>query len=403
MHHLRFSIEYLRRQQLLGSDGAPLNFAGLVSHLYFTENSSFAFHALLKEGYFHELCANIEKNEKDTLETLMLVLSHLFSRIPCRQADSEYREKVVKPSSSIVFLPPMPQQASKLLLDHNKQTLQVYKAYVETFVEQHLHEPDHTLPLTGIPFGAESDSMPATINALPPAKIRSPFIGLSGHGDDFDSIHDLCQSARHGVFLEEAVIPHMQVFPEEMEVPLNAYLLDFFKHGSVETIERANKIRRSEIWFLLNDFSLVLATIVTSLMNFMKMTDGTDMEMLDIMGRMDAHEEEEDDKVAAVEQQSEASGPSIADSAIALPERTKAAPPTKKQAQNAESWEDLAGDDDEGEIDSTTKREMGAQAEELERELSAWDGQGGEGLKTVLRTFQKLSVEYNIRFKAMWA
>lgn len=50
MHHLRFSIEYLRRQQLLGNDGAPLNFAGLVSHLYFTENSSFAFHALLKEG-----------------------------------------------------------------------------------------------------------------------------------------------------------------------------------------------------------------------------------------------------------------------------------------------------------------------------------------------------------------
>lgn len=39
MHHLRFSIEYLRRQSLLGANGAPLNFAGLVSHLYFTENS----------------------------------------------------------------------------------------------------------------------------------------------------------------------------------------------------------------------------------------------------------------------------------------------------------------------------------------------------------------------------
>lgn len=44
LHHLRFSIEYLRRQALLGPNGEPVNFAGCVSHLYFTENSSFAFH-----------------------------------------------------------------------------------------------------------------------------------------------------------------------------------------------------------------------------------------------------------------------------------------------------------------------------------------------------------------------
>lgn len=40
--------------------------------------------------------------------------------------------------------------------------------------------------------------------------------------------------------------------------------LDFFKHGDVFTIERANGIRRADIWFLLNDFSMVLATIITS-------------------------------------------------------------------------------------------------------------------------------------------
>ncbi|KAG5301696.1 DEAD/DEAH box helicase [Histoplasma ohiense] len=40
LHHLRFSIEFLRRNRLLGQDGAPLNFAGCVSHLYVVENSS---------------------------------------------------------------------------------------------------------------------------------------------------------------------------------------------------------------------------------------------------------------------------------------------------------------------------------------------------------------------------
>lgn len=44
LHHLRFSIEYLRRQSLLGPGGEPINFTSCVSHLYFTENSSFAFH-----------------------------------------------------------------------------------------------------------------------------------------------------------------------------------------------------------------------------------------------------------------------------------------------------------------------------------------------------------------------
>ncbi|CAK4000049.1 P-loop containing nucleoside triphosphate hydrolase [Lecanosticta acicola] len=409
MHHLRFSIEYLRRQQLLGSDGAPLNFAGLVSHLYFTENSSFAFHALLKEGYFHELCANIAKNEQEILETLMLVMSHLFNRRECRQADSEYREKVVKPSSSIVFLPPMPKQATKILTEHNQQTLRVYKAYVETFVNQHVKHQDRVLPLSGLKAGAESGTIPSDLQTLPPTQVRSSFVALSGHGDDFESIHDLCQTTRDGVFLEEAVIPHMDVYPEEMKVPLNAYLLDFFKHGDVMTIERANGVRRADIWFLLNDFSLVLATIMTSLMNFMKLSEGSDMDMLDIMGRMDAHEEEEDDKIAAVEeQQSEASGPSIADSGISgmMPERPKtAAAPTKKQSKNAESWEDLAGDDDDDAdgADSTARRELGEQAEALAQELSAWEGEGGEGLKNVLKAFQKLHAEFNIKFKAMWA
>jgi superfamily II RNA helicase len=44
LHHLRFSIEYLRRNELLGPRGEPVNFTSCVSHLYFTENSSFAFH-----------------------------------------------------------------------------------------------------------------------------------------------------------------------------------------------------------------------------------------------------------------------------------------------------------------------------------------------------------------------
>ena len=85
LHHLRFSIEYLRRQDLLSSQGAPINFAGLTSHLYFTENSSFALNALIKGEYFHGLCSEINTKESHVLRTLMVVMAHLFGRRPCRE------------------------------------------------------------------------------------------------------------------------------------------------------------------------------------------------------------------------------------------------------------------------------------------------------------------------------
>lgn len=85
LHHLRFSIEYLRRQDLLSPQGAPINFAGLTSHLYFTENSSFALNALIKGEYFHQLCSEIADKESHVLRTLMVVMAHLFGRRPCRE------------------------------------------------------------------------------------------------------------------------------------------------------------------------------------------------------------------------------------------------------------------------------------------------------------------------------
>ncbi|KAJ9629556.1 hypothetical protein H2203_001930 [Taxawa tesnikishii (nom. ined.)] len=433
LHHLRFSIEYLRRQYLLDSKGATLNFAGLVSHLYFTENASFAFHALLKEGYFHRLCADIDKQEKSTVETLMLVMAHLFGRVYCRQADEEYRETVVKPSSSIVFLPSLPADASRVLREHAEDTLQIFRTYVQTFADQHVQHPDNQLPLTKMEIGAaphqnkklqadpdSSDNNSADVAndweaedddeeteagikipalekmALPPTKIRSQFVGLSGHSDTFSSIVDLCRTARSGVFLEESVIPHVGSYPDELDSPLNAYLLDFFKHGDINTLERANRIRKGDVWFLLNDFTLILATIITSLMNFMKLKPSNDLDMLDVMGNLDSLEEAEDDKVAASETEATAQ-PVVADP-VKQPERPVI---NKKKGKNMDSWED-AEDDEEARLAIRSKRAARAEADDLAD--AAWEGQGGEkGLLNVLKAFQKLHKEFNEKFRAMWA
>lgn len=394
LHHLRFSIEYLRRQHLLDAKGASLNFAGLVSHLYFTENSSFAFHALLKEGYLHRLCADIDNNGETVVNTLMLVMSHLFGRVYCRKSDAEYREKVVKPSSSIVFLPPLPEEAATVLKEHGQQTLDIFSTYVRTFVEQHVEKADNTLPLTAKQVGSTTETA-STLDqvSLPSIKIRSSFVALSGHTDNFKTISELCRSVRSGVFLEESAIPHLAMLSEGLDQPLNAYLVDFFKHGDVKTLEKANGVRRGDVWFMLNDFSLVLATIITSLLNFMKLKVGSDMDFLDTMGELDTLEEAEDETVAVKED-----GEAVPTPAEAL----KAKPTiTKKKAKKADSWEDMA---DEEEVIEKDFNEAAARLDELTFDSAAWEGQGGEkGLLKVLKAFQRLHSEFNLKFKAMWA
>lgn len=408
LHHLRFSIEYLRRQHLLDAGGNPLNFAGMVSHLYFTENSSFAFHALLKEGFFHHLCADISKKEKSTLETLMLVMSHLFGRIVCRRTDKEFRENIVKRSPSLVFLPPLPKDATTVLEQHAKETLQTFRSYVKTFVDQHVSATDNKMPLTETVIGQETtDEDDSAVSKhlqsfqSPPTTIRSRFVALSGHDDHFSSIPDLCQTVRSGVFLEESVIPTVSL-SQEASAPLNAYLLDFYKHGDIKTLQDANGIRKSDVWFVLNDFSLVLATIVASMRNFMRLETISDADMLEVQGGMDVLQEQEEDAVVATEQVDAAASAAAAVKALSLQDKAK---PKVKKTKTADAWDDEASSEDEGKDAAAGDKDVSTDgATDGAGSQASWDKAGGDtGLLNVLQAFQKLQVEFNAKFKAMWA
>jgi hypothetical protein len=397
LHHLRFSIEYLRRQHLLDGQGAPLNFAGAVSHLYFTENSSFAFHALLKDGYFHQLCAKFATNQEAVLRELMLTMSHLFGRQYCRAADKEFVQEVVKGSPSIVFLPDMPEQAAEILRRHNKSTLEIFTAYVQTYVEQHVKEPDNMLPLTAVKVGTDPSKPLQAAKNKTPLKARSAFVALSGHDDTFSSIHDLCSTSRSGVFLEEAVVPHVGLYPEDSSLPLNAYLYDYFNHSNPTALITANRIRRGDIWFVLNDFSMVLATIVTSLSNFMKLGSDSDLDFIDIRGGGDEGEEEKEDKFLPNDAASEVtnlSGTTLA-SGSGIVKQEMPIQVKKKKAKVMDSWED----DDEESSEEEVEDEW--DADEGEGEAPAWEE--GAGLLNVLKAFKALKEDFDTKFRTMWA
>ncbi|KIW83228.1 hypothetical protein Z517_02473 [Fonsecaea pedrosoi CBS 271.37] len=430
LHHLRFSIEYLRRNQLLDVSGAPLNFTGCVSHLYYTGNASFAFHALLKSGYFSRLCRPIHGQKGQDLHTLMLVMSHLFGRRYLRQSVSESRRNGARWSSSLVILPPLPKEAARILLAHNDQTLDVYAAYVSTYIDQHVREPDHTLPLTGLKCGGDTplEDIGVSVSCLPPPRINSAFVALSGHRDEWKSVSDLCKMVRSGVWLEEAVVPYVGTYPDESAALLNAYLYDFFKHGNVVALEKENRIRKGEIWFVLNDFSLVLATIVTSLENFLKLSSSAGNETGDIMGFGDVRESELDDKAVEVGLDNKATpsqwAPSSREPSKQESTATKAGSRPGKTKQ-VDSWQDeLSDNGDSAETNRAIPETMGDafKAAKAEKKGHAIDtrnakkqpkaskaetevfefGEDGN-LMHVLMAFTSLQQEFNEKFRAMWA
>ncbi|EXU96040.1 DEAD/DEAH box helicase [Metarhizium robertsii] len=334
-HHLRFSIEYLRRQHLLSHTGAPLNFAGLVGHLYFTENAVFAFHSLLKGGYFHELCRTLHQKPQELHLELVLVLAHLFCRIPLRLGSDEPTEDRIHRSPSLVILPPLPKRAETILHEHNNKTLHIFRNYVSSFIDQYLDgQPDNQLPFTKRKVqGTNGRDALSIIDHLPPPKLCSPFAALSGFTDDFQSIHDLCTTVRDGVFLEESGVPYIPIHPnDDARIPWNAYIYDFFKHGDMEALVRDNGIKAGDVWFHLKDFSLILATIITSLTNFFEQgSSNGDAAMMDVQNLSDVLQEDTGDEYASEARDEVDQG---------APQHPVALSAKKKKVVLADSWDD---------------------------------------------------------------
>ncbi|RKF73532.1 putative helicase [Golovinomyces cichoracearum] len=273
-HHLRFSIEYLQVNGLLGPAGEPINFASAVTRLYYSENSIFA---------FNEDQTEVEK---------------------------------IKRSPSNVYLSPMPEKALNILQNQNKITLKTFARYVKSFAAKNINRDENKLPLTRITVGPilkienenesnlnnpcsqingkkaeENDTSTHNLPSLQTPKARSVFFALSGHGDDFESIHDLCSSTCEGVHLEPSVVPHLVIHPQESNTPLNSYLLDFFNHGAVEPLVLENGLKKEDIWFLLYDFSIVLGTINTSLAIYLGVENATeDSDVFDTSECIDSDE-----------------------------------------------------------------------------------------------------------------
>ena len=129
------------------------------------------------------------------------------------------------------------------------------------------------------------------------------------------------------------------------------------------------------------DFSLILATIITSLTNFMKLSPSSDADMIDVMGGGDVWEEQQDDMTIEQQEARDRAQCSKA-SKKALGEHEGDGEPVP------ESWED------------TSPRAKTNPEAVLELETQA---ESGEELLNVLKAFQILKDRFDEKFKKIWA
>lgn len=312
----------------------------------------------------------------------------------------------IEMSQSMVYLPPMPKAAADILLNHNADTLKIFTTYVKTFAEQYVEGSETDLPLNQYAAGDKKDSKANGANkgaektspgldflpSLPAPAARSAFVALSGHGDSFPTIADLCSSSRQGIFLESAIIPHLDLHPNESRQPLNSYVLDFYNHGDLKTLASINGIRREDVWFVLNDFSMVLGTICASLavhLGLVPKGRDADDELLNVMGQGDDLENDKDEEEAA---QAATLLPKV-EEIRHQPGVSGQAPfvVRKKGGKVEESWNEAEDKLEEAEMVEEVLEERVGEDEEYER------------LMNVYRAITALRKAFDEKFKLIWA
>jgi hypothetical protein len=245
----------------------PLNLYGLVSSLYQFEPSNFALVALLRSGELHRLTRNFEAKPEETVRQLLIVLANLFARQPRRAQNSDAVELSTRNSSSTVILPHPSNRIIQVLEQHNNAVTAIFSRYAKDYAQQHSQDlgEDATLSLSHRTVDASKAQADGAFAAnLRQSKLsiasRSPFVALSGHDDHFHSVDELAETLRTDVVLTTHAVPVVPWIVSR-DHQLDAYVLDFFKHGSLEVVIRDNGIPRGEIWFDLQHFDHAMLAI----------------------------------------------------------------------------------------------------------------------------------------------
>eukprot|EP00873_Tetraselmis_striata_P012159 jgi/Tetstr1/432423/TSEL_000186.t1 len=270
LHHFLFSNQLLLSRGVLRLNSgnrslepvAPLS--ALVERLYYHEPSNLTLIDLCQTQVLPRYIASNPSlhNDFDAAVAILEVLAHLFNPIPMP------RWSMGDNAGPQYVLPDLPEEIQHVIRMCSRQTLDVLLHYLAGFVGASAPVPPRLaysgvqLPAWSAPIDgrrAALQDLLKSMGVLIEYSIRSPFVALMGHGDDFKDPSELVGTMSEALQIDAAALPF---FPLDGN-PRSKYLVDFFKRGGAayRSMVRDSGIRDDTLYRSLQDTSLCLSAI----------------------------------------------------------------------------------------------------------------------------------------------
>uniref|UniRef100_A0A9L0SM86 DExD/H-box helicase 60 n=1 Tax=Equus caballus TaxID=9796 RepID=A0A9L0SM86_HORSE len=263
-----YSLQFLVTEGYLNEKCVPIGYTGLVSHLHYHEPANFVLVSLLVKGLFHKLCIPISIDgrktfSEDVMETLVVVLANLFGRRYLPPCVENFKKKF---SPSIVTLDDLPKDFAAVVEEHNNRMQGNFGSFLLTISKLADMRKEYQLPLSEIDFsGKECEDSELVSHLMPGAESRtavSPFACLSNITDQ--DLFDINVAMLQTINLNVKNIPLLCLNKYDKtgrKCPLNAYALNFYKHGSLLALTLGNWLNMGDAFNLIRDFALVIQSV----------------------------------------------------------------------------------------------------------------------------------------------
>jgi len=251
----RLCCQLFQQERLLGSRMELTDLAGFVIHIHYDEPGNFALASLLQTpGLLETACSSSREN-------LVTLLCHLFCRRPLHPQGRAT-------GASATTLPPLSAEVAKKMTELSERVLGSSVSFWRDFLLAHASSyATEVLPMTGLEVRtlpsdcAEGVVAEASRKVVRRSVLRSAFDALSGWSDeDFQSITELCRSARYDLGLSPGALPAFQTLTPD----LNSYLLDYYKHGQINALINKNRIPHTEVFECLDNFKFMLKALAAT-------------------------------------------------------------------------------------------------------------------------------------------
>ncbi|XP_051897877.1 probable ATP-dependent RNA helicase DDX60 isoform X2 [Pristis pectinata] len=277
-----FCLQFLLKEGFLDLNGMPQGFAGLVTHLHQHEPANFIFVSFLVKGLFHKICSQSDTSARkgsvrfseEVMESLLLILANIFGRKYLPSCSTEKGWATFHQSK--VFLEDLPEEFAEAVDEYNRSIQEIFGCFFVSASNQADMVAECQLPLSGTSFGGVqspqgSDSKfidQLTTPGNHPTTAVSPFACLSGITNlDLFKMNNVDSISLRTVEVNSSNIPVLSLrkYDEHgRRMPLNAYALDFYRHGSLRALLNDNMLHLGDAYNALNDFQLTLSSISTS-------------------------------------------------------------------------------------------------------------------------------------------